>query len=139
MGTAAQDLDSFYVQDCRTVQNNIHAIQTLTGQISKKVASFETEKDFRDCRSMVDRAVKQAIETNVVLARIREHSQNVREQVERSNRRQMYRKLSDNLAITAHVLEDVIRRFQAEESRRSSFKPKLADADAAGGEEQHPL
>merc|ERR1719336_1687654 len=126
MGNVGFESDSFYVQDCRTVQNNIHAIQTLTGQISKKVASFETEKDFLDCRGMVDRAVKQAIETNVVLARIREHSQNVREQVERSNRRQMYRKLSDNLAITARVLEDVIRRYQTEESRRPSLKPQFA-------------
>jgi len=136
LGTATPGSDSFYVQDCRTVQQNTHTIQTLTGQISKKVASLQTEKDFRGCQAMVDNAVRQASETSQTLARIREHSQNVRDQAEKSNRRMMYRKLSDNLAITARVLEDIIRRFQTEESKRPFFEPQLTDADAAGGEEQ---
>lgn len=136
LGNASQDSDSFYVQDCRTVQHNTHGIQTLTGQISKKVGSLETESDLQQCRSMVDDAVKKATDTSLLIARIKEHSANVRDQAERSNRRLMYRKLSDNLAITARVLEDVIRRLRNEESRRP-IPQVAADADAAGGEEQH--
>lgn len=71
----------------------------------------------------------------------------------------MYNKLSDNLAITARVLEDVVRRFTAEEKKHistsqhllgsfsTSFVVDPADmaggerpvdaADAAGGECQH--
>lgn len=136
------DPDSCYVQDCRQVQNSTHAIQTLTGQISKQVGNLETEKDFVKCRGMVDDAVRQASETKQALARIREHQNQAVNPAEKNNRRMMYHKLSDNLAITARVLEDVVRRFQAEEAKRPSFfEPvrQAADADAAGGEEAHPL
>merc|ERR1719454_1139443 len=109
--------DSFYVQDCRQVQRNTHSIQTLTGQISRLVGALEVEKDFRHCRSMVDDAVRQASETRAVLARIREHQHQAQNSAERNNRRMMYQKLSDKLAITARVLEDVVRRFTAEERK----------------------
>mmetsp|Transcript_88145 Transcript_88145/g.221892 ORF Transcript_88145/g.221892 Transcript_88145/m.221892 type:complete len:265 (+) Transcript_88145:86-880(+) len=136
-----RDPDSFYVQDCRQVQNNTHAIQTLTGQISRQVGMLESEKDFQNCRSMVDDAVRQATETRTILARIREHQQQAQNPSERNNRRMMYQKLSDNLAITARVLEDVVRRVQAEEARRQpgEFRRQLggtSDADAAGGGEE---
>jgi len=124
--------DSFYVQDCRLVQNNTHAIQTLTGQISKQVGMLKTDQDFRHCRSLVDDAVRQATETRTALARILEHQNAAHDHAEKNNRRMMYHKLSDNLGITARVLEDVVRRFQAEEAKR----PTYADADAAGGEER---
>ena len=119
MALATRDADSFYVQDCRQVQNNTHSIQTLTGQISKLVGTMEAEKDFQHCRKMVDDAVRQASETKTILARIREHQHQAQNTAERNNRRMMYQKLSDNLAITARVLEDVVRRFNAEERRRS--------------------
>mmetsp|Transcript_28017 Transcript_28017/g.80469 ORF Transcript_28017/g.80469 Transcript_28017/m.80469 type:complete len:256 (+) Transcript_28017:54-821(+) len=133
-GGGVRDPDSFYVQDCRQVQNNTHAIQTLTGQISRKIGSSGNDKDILQCRSMVDDAVRQATETRTILARIREHQAQAQNAAERNNRRMMYQKLSDNLAITARVLEDVVRRFHAEEARRPRLR--AADADAAGGEEQ---
>ncbi|CAJ1329873.1 unnamed protein product [Effrenium voratum] len=141
--SASRDADSFYVQDCRQVQNNTHSIQTLTGQISKLVGTMEAEKDFQHCRKMVDEAVRQASETKTILARIREHQHQAQNTAERNNRRMMYQKLSDNLAITARVLEDVVRRFTAEERRRVGGgvleTPSIAAADAAGGNDQKPL
>jgi len=113
-----RDADSFYVEDCRTVQANTHAIQTLTGQISRLVGTLETQKDFRHCHKMVDDAVRQASETRQILARIHEHQRQAQNTGEQNNRRMMYQKLSDNLSITARVLEDVIRRFTAEERVR---------------------
>ncbi|CAK9018097.1 unnamed protein product [Durusdinium trenchii] len=135
----SRDADSFYVQDCRQVQNNTHSIQTLTGQISKLVGTMEAEKDFQHCRKMVDDAVRQASETKTILARIREHQHQAQNTAERNNRRMMYQKLSDNLAITARVLEDVVRRFNAEERRRSGGMLEatgIAAADAAGGDDK---
>ena len=142
MALATRDADSFYVQDCRQVQNNTHSIQTLTGQISKLVGTMEAEKDFQHCRKMVDDAVRQASETKTILARIREHQHQAQNTGERNNRRMMYQKLSDNLAITARVLEDVVRRFNAEERRRSGGLLEamgIAAADVAGGNDQKPL
>mmetsp|Transcript_36282 Transcript_36282/g.73118 ORF Transcript_36282/g.73118 Transcript_36282/m.73118 type:complete len:252 (-) Transcript_36282:36-791(-) len=143
--SSSRDSDSFYVQDCRQVQNNTHAIQTLTGQISRLVGTMETDKDFEMCRGMVNEAVQQAAETRSVLARIREHQHQVTNPAERNNRRMMYQKLGDNLAITARVLEDVVRRFTAEERRRPAAAGNvegglgMAAADAAGGNDMQPL
>lgn len=142
---AGRDADSFYVQDCRQVQNHTHSIQTLTGQISRLVGNLESEKDFQQCRSMVDDAVKQATETRTILARIREHQHQAQNPAERNNRRMMYTKLSDNLAITARVLEDVVRRFTAAEKQRPRQQPHMdllqgktgvGGGDVAGGEQQ---
>mmetsp|Transcript_54445 Transcript_54445/g.151024 ORF Transcript_54445/g.151024 Transcript_54445/m.151024 type:complete len:250 (-) Transcript_54445:100-849(-) len=145
MEQCSRDSDSFYVQDCRQVQNNTHAIQTLTGQISRLVGTMESDKDFEQCRGMVDEAVQQASETRAVLARIREHQHQATNPAERNNRRMMHQKLGDNLAITARVLEDVVRRFTAEERRRSAAPGAvdgglgMAAADAAGGNDMQPL
>lgn len=141
----SRDADSFYVQDCRQVQNNTHTIQTLTGQISRLVGTLEAEKDFQHCRKMVDDAVRQASETKTILARIREHQFQAQNAAERNNRRMMYQKLSDNLAITARVLEDVVRRFTAEERRRPGVGvfeapvTQVSAADMAGGNDNGPL
>lgn len=130
-----RDADSFYVQDCRQVQNNTHAIQTLTGQISRLVGTLEAEKDFQACRQMVEDSVRQASETKAILLRIREHQHQAQNAAERNNRRMMYQKLSDNLSITARVLEDVVRRFTAEERRRSGALYEAAAANTAGADE----
>lgn len=134
---AGIEADSFYVKDCRQVQNSTHAIQTLAGQISKLVSTLSNDQEFAHCQGLIDDAVNQAAETQQVLARIKEHQKQAQNPAEKNNRRMMYRKLSDNLSITARVLEDVVRRFQTEEARRPSFfvKPQFNDADAAGGEE----
>mmetsp|Transcript_6661 Transcript_6661/g.18551 ORF Transcript_6661/g.18551 Transcript_6661/m.18551 type:complete len:255 (-) Transcript_6661:66-830(-) len=137
-GGGPRDPDSFYVQDCRQVQNNTHSIQTMTGQISRQIGTLETHKDFLRCRGMVDDAVRKAAETKTILSRVREHQNQAQNAAERNNRRMMYQKLSDNLAITAKVLEDVVRRFQSEEARRGPARG-AADADAAGGEQSIPL
>mmetsp|Transcript_93355 Transcript_93355/g.260006 ORF Transcript_93355/g.260006 Transcript_93355/m.260006 type:complete len:123 (-) Transcript_93355:35-403(-) len=98
-----QDPDSFYVQDCRQVQQSTHAIQTLTGQVSRLVGTLEGEKDLRHCRSLVDDAVRQASDTRAVLLRIREHRNQAATLAERNNRRMMHQKLGDNLAaVTEH-------------------------------------
>lgn len=144
---AQRDADSFYVQDCRQVQTNTHTIQTLTGQISRMVGTLEAEKDFQHCRSLVDEAIRQATGTKTILARIREHQHQAQNAAERNNRRMMYQKLSDNLGITARVLEDVIRRFTVEERRfcgnleasSSSSGIGVAGGDVAGGNEQQLL
>lgn len=147
---SGRDPDSFYVQDCRQVQNNTHTIQTLTGQISRLLGAGGAEKDLERCRKMVDDAVKTATETRAILARIREHQKQAQNPSEKNNRRMMYQKLSDNLAITARVLEDVVRRFTAEEQRYFEARRAasglgfgrpaepgvvISAGDAAGGDE----
>lgn len=138
-----RDADSFYVQDCRQVQSNTHSIQTLTGQVSRLVGTLNSEKDFQNCRRLVDDAVRKASETKTILVRIREYQQQAQMIAEKNNRRMMYQKLSDNLSITVRVLEDVVRRFTAEERRRASTLEVFdhdhfgtAAADAAGGGNQ---
>merc|ERR1719326_1787232 len=64
---------------------------------------------------MIDDAVRQAGETQVLMARIKAHQLAVQNTPEGNNRRLMYQKLGDNLSITARVLEDVVRRFTTEE------------------------
>lgn len=114
--SSGRDADSFYVEDCRTVQNNTHAIQTATGAISRLVGSLEAH-DVERCRRMVDEAVQQASETRTVLMRIKQHQHQAQSQAEKNSRSMMYKKLSDNLSITARVLEDVVRRFSVEEGK----------------------
>lgn len=144
-GTGLRDADSFYVEDCRQVQTNTHTIQNLTGQISRLVGTLEAEKDLKHCRKMVDDAVRLATETRAVLMRIREHQHQAQNPAEKNNRRMMYNKLSDNLSITARVLEDVVRRFTMEERKRAAGLDDAADriaasgGDAAGGDDQQPL
>eukprot|EP00929_Paragymnodinium_shiwhaense_P042490 TRINITY_DN21979_c0_g1_i1.p1 TRINITY_DN21979_c0_g1~~TRINITY_DN21979_c0_g1_i1.p1 ORF type:complete len:269 (+),score=79.75 TRINITY_DN21979_c0_g1_i1:78-884(+) len=131
------DPDSFYVQDCRQVESNTHAIQTLAGQLMKMVGGLESEKDFNNCRQMVEDAVRQASETRTILLRIKEHQNQAQNPGERNNRRMMYRKLSDNLGITARVLEDVVRRFSAAErkhfARLENESVQLQDKAKLGG------
>lgn len=150
---AGRSPDSFYVEDCRQVGSNTHSIQTLTGQISRLVGTLETDKDFQHCRKMVDDAVRMASETRTVLLRIQEHQHQAQNHAEKNNRRMMYHKLSDNLAITARVLEDVVRRFTAEERKRLAGSEEMQApahyptqhfsmdaADLAGGsEDQQPF
>merc|ERR1712136_351150 len=85
------------------------------------------EKDFQHCRKMVDDAVRQASDTRTLLIRIQDHQQHASTAAEKNNRRLMYNKLSDNLAITARVLEDVVRRFTAEERKRMTFSQDEID------------
>eukprot|EP00971_Amphidinium_carterae_P164235 3255941-Amphidinium_carterae.1 len=117
------------------VQANTHSIQTLTGQISRLVGMMESESDFLHCRKLVDDAVQQATETRTLLMRIQDHQHSAQNAAEKTNRRMMYHKLSDNLAITARVLEDVVRRFNTEEKKRQSTDLFVPPGDAAGGNE----
>mmetsp|Transcript_115532 Transcript_115532/g.327381 ORF Transcript_115532/g.327381 Transcript_115532/m.327381 type:complete len:247 (+) Transcript_115532:88-828(+) len=144
----SRDADSFYVQDCRQVQNDTHTIQGLTGQISRLVGNLETEKDFERCRKMIDDSVRQTSETKVTLMRIREHQHQAQNVAESNNRRMMYTKLKDNLAITARVLEDVVRRYSTKEKNFRSdvggpsdllSGGSVSSADMAGGENQAML
>jgi len=130
---SGRDADSFYVEDCRKVQTNTHTIQNLTGQISRLVGTLEAEKDFQHCRKMVDDAVRQASETRTILMRIKEHQAQAQNPSEKNNRRMMYQKLSDNLAITARVLEDVVRRFTAEEKKYLASFEEMGNSCSAAG------
>lgn len=128
------DSDSYYVQDCRQIQNNTHAIQTAAGQISRLVSRTETDEDFQHCQQMVDKAVRQASETKQMLTRLKEHSRSAGTIAESNNRRMMYHKLSDNLSITARVLEDVVKRFTTKERERMARRAEsgMRDLEAEG-------
>jgi len=132
----SRDADSFYVEDCRQAQTNTQAIQNLTGQISRLIGTIETDKDLQYCGNLVESAVRQASETQGILKRIQEHQRQAQNPSERSNRRMMYHKLSDNLAITARVLEDVVRRFTLEEQRAAAdckISDSVDDVDSGAG------
>lgn len=142
MSGPPRDADSFYVEDCRLVQTNTTAIQTSTGMLSRMVSSMQAH-DVERCRNMVDEAVKKASETREVLLRIKQHQLQAQNQAEKNNRMMMYKKLGDNLSITARVLEDVVRRFSVEESKfhssaasSSGYAPVGAGDVAAGDENQ---
>lgn len=136
-----RDADSFYVEDCRNVQCNTHAIQTLTGKLSRLLGTLEGENDFQQCRRMIDEAVRHASETKIALVRIREYQHQAQTPAEKNHRRMMYRKLSDSLTITARVLEDVVRRFATDEKKylaslESASVSPLATASLASPVEQ---
>lgn len=138
---SARDADSFYVDDCRQVQTNTQSLQKLTGQITRLVGTLETDKDLSHCRKLVDDAVRLASETQTILKRVQDYGRQATNPSERNNRRMMYTKLSDNLAMTARVLEDVVRRFTEAEKRRMerSAATRISPADAAGGEHNPQL
>lgn len=142
MSGPSRDADSFYVEDCRLVQSNTTAIQTSTGMLSRLVNSMQAD-DVERCRSMVDEAVRKADETREVLLRIKQHQLQAQNQAEKNTRMMMYKKLGDNLSITARVLEDVVRKFGVEESKfyssgafSSGYAPMGAGDVAAGDEDQ---
>lgn len=132
--SSASDPDSFYVSDCRLVQDQTSTIQTLAGQISRQLGGLETEKDYCRCRHMLDSAVQLTAETRTILLRIQQHQQQAQTTSEKNNRKMMYKKLSDNLGITARVLEDVVRQFGKAGVRWVSSSGH-SGADVAGGQE----
>lgn len=143
MTTTSSNPDSFYVNDCRQVQKNTQSIQTTTGQISRLVGTIESDQDMQHCRKKVDDAVRMASETQALLLRIQDHQQQAQNPGEKNNRKMMYQKLSENLAITARVLEDVVSRFTKEERKRIAASEEIHipmdAADLAGGEQQQTL
>lgn len=138
-----RDADSFYVGDCQQAQASTHAVQTTTGQISRLTGSLGSAEDVRACWELVDDAVRQASDTQAILKRILEHQRQAQNPSERSTRKMTYHKLSDNLAITARVLEDAVQRFSAAEKKcAASLDPPgapVAPGDVAGGEEQQDM
>lgn len=144
-----RNLDSFYMNDCQQVKSTTNHIQTLTGQISRQLNNISTDADFHNCRKMVGDAVREASDTRAVLLRIQEHQHQAQNHSEKNNRKMTYDKLSDNLAITARVLEDVLRRFKIEETKHLAGSEEMSDsifptsvvdaADMAGGDDQQLL
>lgn len=126
---ALRGADTFYIEDCRQVQANTQNIQTLTGQVSRLVGSIENERTYMQCRKMIDDAVRQAQETNVLMTRIKAHQNSVQNSAEGNNRRLMYQKLGDNLSITAKVLEDVVKRFTVEEQNYLARQEQAAHSN----------
>jgi len=135
--SSTRDPDSFYVEDCRQVQSNTFSIQTTTGQISRLISTMKSDQEFQQCRGMVDGAVHTATETRMLLRRIQEHQRQAHNAQERNNRRMMYHKLSDQLAVTARVFEDVVRKYKTAERQRIEASNPIADSgDLAGGDVQ---
>jgi DNA repair exonuclease SbcCD ATPase subunit len=113
------DADSVYLQDCQKVKANTQAIQSLTGQISKRVKMLAGPEDFERCRGLLNDATRIGSETRVILKRIQDNMKQCDNPSERNGRRDTYRKLSGDLQLTVKVLEDVMRKFVQEERRRS--------------------
>merc|ERR1712187_1044270 len=112
---------------------------------------------------MIDEAVRQTSETKTALIRVKEYQHQAQTPAEKNNRRMMHRKLSDNLSITARVLEDIVRRYTAHEKQYlASLEPAscspvaaagldctdmqffsadspLGDGDVAGGDDRHSM
>mmetsp|Transcript_7401 Transcript_7401/g.13165 ORF Transcript_7401/g.13165 Transcript_7401/m.13165 type:complete len:245 (-) Transcript_7401:115-849(-) len=134
-GAPSSSADSLYVKDCRDAQQSTHGIQTLTGQISRLVAAgLANDDDFRKCRSMIEQAVSNASDVRTILLRIHEHQLQAQHPAERTNRRMMYQKLGDNLAITVRVLEDVMSRFNTElEKKRLQLGSARSSSSSSSG------
>mmetsp|Transcript_66054 Transcript_66054/g.157956 ORF Transcript_66054/g.157956 Transcript_66054/m.157956 type:complete len:240 (-) Transcript_66054:99-818(-) len=145
MAAASQNADSLYVKDCREAQHSTHGIQTLTGQISRVVSGgLTSDADFKRCRQLIEQAGSEAAKIRTILLRIHDHHQTAQNTSERTNRRLMYQKLSDNLAITIRVLEDVMSRFNTEVEKKhlhlgSRGGQAAAASSSAGGVAPHPL
>merc|ERR1712007_313484 len=87
-----------------------------------------TDQEFQQCRNMVDGAVHTATETRMLLRRIQEHQRQAHNAQERNNRRMMYHKLSDQLAVTARVFEDVVRKYTTAERQRIEASKPVVDS-----------
>jgi len=118
MTPAESDGDSFYISDCRKIQENVRIIQNsalvtykLCGVSDGIPAKLET-----DIFSMISAAKNAAVETQALLRHLREYVQVSRP--DRAQRQLMYAKLSNNfqealksleVTATSQVLRDHLR------------------------------
>lgn len=102
--------DSFYVRDCQQIQTGTVAVQNLAGQISRQMHLAENEHDLTEIQGLIDRAVTECAEIQTLLRRFQEYAE-ADSSAEQTSRKMMQRTLSDNVSITARVLEDIIQNF----------------------------
>jgi len=102
--------DSFYVRDCQQIQTGTVAVQNLAGQISRQMHLAENEHDLTEIQGLIDRAVTECAEIQTLLRRFQEYAE-ADSSAEQTSRKMMQRTLSDNVSITARVLEDIIQNY----------------------------
>mmetsp|Transcript_49796 Transcript_49796/g.86504 ORF Transcript_49796/g.86504 Transcript_49796/m.86504 type:complete len:568 (-) Transcript_49796:58-1761(-) len=107
-----EDANPRHLTDYRRVQIKTYALQTLTGQISKRLGTSVTSEDFDGCRRLAEDAVRQAFETQALLRGVQEHApESQQDMVQKHNHRLMLQKLTSDLYVTARVLEHVVQTF----------------------------
>lgn len=105
--------DSFYVRDCQQIQSGTVAVQSLAGQISRQIHLAESEHDLSAIQDMIDRAVSECADIQLLLKRFQEYTDGTGtlSMPECTSRKRMQRTLSENVTVTARVLEDIIQSF----------------------------
>jgi len=115
MATVSRTKDSFYVRDCQQIQTGTVAVQNLTGQISRQLHLAESNQDLMEIQKLIDQAVSECGDIQTLLKRFQEYA-DVADAGElgrsdSTSRKMMQRSLSDNVSITARVLEDIIANY----------------------------
>mmetsp|Transcript_627 Transcript_627/g.987 ORF Transcript_627/g.987 Transcript_627/m.987 type:complete len:267 (-) Transcript_627:101-901(-) len=131
MAKFARDVDSFYLEDCRSVQD-------ATGQITRKAENVlaslrrcSTSADVFRIRSMVDSAVDLSGHTQTVLKRLSQYES--RSAAEAAGRKQQHRQLSERFAHSCRALEDAAREFMKHQElceQQAGDRRRLEDIEA---------
>lgn len=107
-----EDASFRHLTDYRRVQIRTYALQTLTGQISKRLGTSITSEDFDCCRRLAEDAVHEGFETQALLRGVQEHApESQQDMVQKHNHRLLLQKLKSDLYVTARVLEHVVYTF----------------------------
>jgi len=130
--------DSFYVRDCQQIQTGTVAVQNLAGQISRQMHLAENEHDLTEIQGLIDRAVTECAEIQTLLRRFQEYAE-ADSSSEQTSRKMMQRTLSDNVSITARVLEDIIQNFlEISKERQAKELAALQTASASSAKKSLP-
>eukprot|EP00397_Hematodinium_sp_SG-2012_P033219 GEMP01035462.1.p1 GENE.GEMP01035462.1~~GEMP01035462.1.p1 ORF type:complete len:257 (+),score=59.16 GEMP01035462.1:75-845(+) len=119
----ARSVDSFYVRDCQQIQSGTVAVQNLAGQISRQMHLVESDHDLSEIQGLIDRAVGECEDIQLLLKRFQEYTSGGATN-EHSSRKMMQQTLSDNVSITARVLEDIIQNFLTLWKERQLSEPE---------------
>lgn len=127
-----RDGDSFWVEDCRRVQENTSVLQRKTAEITRTIQS-----DTGLARTQMDAAVRVATDTETILARVREHVRVARAS-EASERRFMCQKLSDGVAAQTRILEDLMQVYVEKQEAEIEANEFAADEPLPPPRPQNP-
>ena len=106
--SSASTSDSYYVEDCRHLQQGLYSLQAHIAQVNR---DLRYGNELAQTRSLIDDGIAQVTELQSALARIREYTLSAPSPVEKNQRRTMYKQFADRLAAAAKELEGQIEEY----------------------------
>mmetsp|Transcript_90795 Transcript_90795/g.256417 ORF Transcript_90795/g.256417 Transcript_90795/m.256417 type:complete len:594 (+) Transcript_90795:37-1818(+) len=107
-GTVADPWRAAYLRDCRHVQKGTFDVQTLVGQIWKRIRDRKQEDGPAQCVNLALDAASRLIDLHALLGQVQARLTEVQAPAERNNSDLMYRKLGEALLTTAGVLVHIL-------------------------------